>query len=320
MFGRSFWCFSFGLSKHLGHSGSPFSRALAITSATLLICTSAGLGAYYAGSLGSEHSLLLVGLGISMALGLELAKPFSIAAAFDALRSSHFGQGLAVALLGLVAVGYSLSAELSLMANMRSDRVAERAAAQPFFWPRDRWIEVPPSWSPNIVTGKGFDTDTSDGNHLWQAVSERLVLLDTVLADGSGYDRYGKPVLIVPRLGQGAFRLCVTDSYERRCAITGEKTLPILDAAHIKSFSAGGEHTLSNGILMRTDIHRLFDLGYVTISPDGYFEVSQRLKADFDNGRHYYDLSGSPVRSPRNPEASPSSTALQWHRESCYLG
>lgn len=61
-------------------------------------------------------------------LGVELAKPFSIAAAFDAFQSSRFGQGAAVALLGLVAGSYSLSAEISLRVSMLSDRVAERAA------------------------------------------------------------------------------------------------------------------------------------------------------------------------------------------------
>ena len=71
---------------------------------------------------------------------------------------------------------------------------------------------------------------------------------------------HGAPTLVRPRLGQGAFRLAVTDAYERRCAVTDEKTLPILDAAHIRAFSAGGEHDVGNGLLLRTDIHRLFDL------------------------------------------------------------
>jgi putative restriction endonuclease len=174
---------------------------------------------------------------------------------------------------------------------------------------------VPDSWSPNIVTGKGFDAAAGDGRYLWQAVSERLALS---VAEAEA--RYATPSLIAPRLGQGAFRLSVTDSYERRCAVTGEKTLPILDAAHIKAFSAGGEHTPSNGILLRTDIHRLFDLGYVTIDSAGKFEVGRRLKADFDNGRHYYDLRGAPVRKPNNDDASPSADAIKWHRERCFLG
>jgi len=63
-------------------------------------------------------------------------------------------------------------------------------------------------------------------------------------------DRYGKPVFITPRLGQGAFRLTITDSYERRCAVSSEKALPILDAAYIHAFEAGGEHAPSNGLLL----------------------------------------------------------------------
>lgn len=132
--------------------------------------------------------------------------------------------------------------------------------------------------------------------------------------------RYGTPSLIAPRLGQGAFRLAITDSYERRCAVSGEKTLPILDAAHIHAFEAGGEHAVPNGLLLRTDIHRLFDLGYVTVAPDNRFEVSGRLRADFDNGRHYYDLHGTMIRAPRHKDAIPSRAALEWHRENRYLG
>lgn len=71
--------------------------------------------------------------------------------------------------------------------------------------------------------------------------------------------RYGEPTLIRPRLGQGAFRASVTSVYQHRCALTGERTLPILDAAHIRPYDQGGEHEVTNGLLLRTDIHRLFD-------------------------------------------------------------
>ncbi len=133
-------------------------------------------------------------------------------------------------------------------------------------------------------------------------------------------ERHGAPILVRPRLGQGAFRVLVTDAYERRCAVSGEKTLPILDAAHIRSYSDGGEHESSNGILLRTDIHKLFDLGYVTIDEDRRFVVSSRLKADFDNGKHYYDLHGTTLRLPMAASATPSRLSLEWHREKRYLG
>jgi hypothetical protein len=101
---------------------------LAKLAASALIIASAGFGAYYAGSLGAEQGPLLAILSVAMAIGLELAKPFSVAAAFDAFRSSRICQGVAVALLGVVAISYSLSAELSLWAGTRSDKIAARAA------------------------------------------------------------------------------------------------------------------------------------------------------------------------------------------------
>jgi putative restriction endonuclease len=110
------------------------------------------------------------------------------------------------------------------------------------------------------------------------------------------------------------------DPYERRCVVSDEKTLPILDAAHIRAYGDGGDHDTANGLLLRTDIHRLFDLGYVTVSEDHRFEVSHRLKADFDNGRHYYDLHGQALRTPKPGFPAPAQDALAWHREHKYLG
>ena len=110
---------------------------------------------------------------------------------------------------------------------------------------------------------------------------------------------YGDPVLVRPRLGQGAFQLLVTDTYERHCAVTGERALPTLDAAHIRAVQEGGQHRIDNGLLLRTDIHRLFDRGYVTVTPDHRFRVSRRLKTDFDNGEPYYPLEGREIWVPR---------------------
>ena len=85
---------------------------------------------------------------------------------------------------------------------------------------------------------------------------------------------YGNSILQKVRLGQGAFRVLVTDSYSRRCSITGEKTLPVLEAAHIKPYAESGPHFISNGILLRSDMHKLFDTGYLTITKDLVVEVS----------------------------------------------
>ena len=98
-------------------------------------------------------------------------------------------------------------------------------------------------------------------------------------------------------------------------AVSGERTLPALDAAHIKPFADGGAHEASNGILLRRDIHSLFDAGYVTITPQLKFEVSTRIKEEFENGRHYYELHGHAIAVPDNPTFAPDVSALSWHNE-----
>ncbi len=114
-------------------------------------------------------------------------------------------------------------------------------------------------------------------------------------------------------MGQGIFQAAVIKAYARACAVTTEHSLPVLEAAHIRPFAERGEHELSNGILLRTDIHRLFDRGYVTITPDLRFHVSRRLKDEFENGRTYYALEGSSIFSPKDPSTRPSAELLDWH-------
>ncbi len=133
-------------------------------------------------------------------------------------------------------------------------------------------------------------------------------------------DRFGSPILLTPRLGQGSFRVMVTDVYQRRCAVTRERVLPALDAAHIKPYSQGGDHAIKNGLLLRSDVHKLLDKGYVTVSPDHRFEVSRKVKEDFDNGRHYYSYHGSQIYIPPKPELQPGREYLAWHNESVFKG
>ena len=193
-----------------------------------------------------------------------------------------------------------------------------RILAQPFFLPESQWIPVPESWAPNIVSFKGYSTDEPDGMKLWSAV--QTALADARLAAATAGDRYGEPIAIRPRLGQGAFRVLVTDSYQRRCAVSGEKTLPALEAAHIRPYAEGGEHRLPNGILLRRDIHSLFDAGYVTITPEHRFQVSRRIREEFENGRDYYALDGRPIAVPRGLGDCPDPSVLLWHNENRFLG
>jgi putative restriction endonuclease len=201
----------------------------------------------------------------------------------------------------------------------RSDfAIGCRILTQPFFLAEPDWIPVPASWSKNIVQFKTYNTGDHEGRQLWDAVSDRLSRMPAY-ADVLG-DRFGAPTMVEPRLGQGAFRVLVTDLYDRRCAISLERTLPALEAAHIRPYSEGGEHEASNGLLLRRDIHSLFDAGYVTVTPSLHFEVSRRIREEFDNGKHYYELHGQKIIVPGNPSQRPDSGALRWHNEQCFKG
>ena len=132
---------------------------------------------------------------------------------------------------------------------------------------------------------------------------------------------YGKSVLTKVRLGQGAFRVLITDAYSRRCSITGEKTLPVLEAAHIKPYAESGPHFISNGLLLRSDMHKLFDSGYLTITNDYKIEVSQRIKEEFQNGKEYYQYHGKELLYlPQKPIDKPNETYIDWHNNNIYRG
>lgn len=205
-------------------------------------------------------------------------------------------------------------------ASDRSDfNIGCRILTQPFFFDEGDWLPVPASWSPNIVSFKTYNTDTPEGLALWEAVNDRLNSPRALgLAEPAA--RFGEPHLIRPRLGQGTFRILVTDIYQRRCAVSGERTLPALEAAHIKPYSDGGNHEAPNGLLLRRDIHSLFDAGYVTVTPDLHFEVSRRIREEFENGRHYYALHGQPISVPAEVMQRPDPIALTWHNDNCFKG
>lgn len=188
-----------------------------------------------------------------------------------------------------------------------------------FYFEEEDWIEVPGDWSRNIVQGKTYNSSEYHGAILYNKIQKRILSRDFVKEPHG--DRYGKGVLIKPRLGQGSFKVVVTDAYHRRCAITGEKTLPALEAAHIKPYSQNGPHDIKNGILLRRDYHTLFDRGYITIDKDFHILVSHRIHDDYGNGKEYYSRHGSKLAVlPNRKEQLPDSSFLEWHNKKVYLG
>ena len=188
---------------------------------------------------------------------------------------------------------------------------------EPFFLEEEDWIPVPDDWPPNIQRGLTYDTNTQSGNALWQAVEERLTAKQP--ASNTGEPRFGAAYLANARLGQGTFRTLVTEAYHRRCAVTGERSLPALEAAHIRAHAAEGPNQTQNGLLLRADVHRLFDEGYVTVDPDLRFVVSPRLRDEFENGRAYYAFENKTlINVPDQLLDQPSREFLEWHNTEVY--
>ena len=174
------------------------------------------------------------------------------------------------------------------------------------------------------VSSKSYDLTKGEGRRIWEECQQRLeVSRDVAVHElpqvaGPAGPRYGAPQLVTPRLGQGTFRVSVTDAYGRSCAVTGEHSLPVLEAAHIRAYADDGPHDVRNGILLRADLHRLFDKGYITVTPELQLEVSSRLKQDYSNGRSYYPLHGRSISQPTSEHERPAREFLVWHNDRVY--
>ena len=164
--------------------------------------------------------------------------------------------------------------------------------------------------------------DSEEGKYYWNKLqiilSKRQLTYEPDLKTVEEKARYGKETLIRPRLGQGSFKIVVTDAYRRSCAITQERVLPVLEATHIKPYADSGPHDVRNGVLVRSDMHKLFDRGYLTITPKLHIEVSHRIKDEFDNGKYYFTFHGQRINLPRSPIEKPSGEFLNWHNENVF--
>lgn len=205
--------------------------------------------------------------------------------------------------------------------NVRDPEIGCTVLAEPFFWPQEHWIADPAGFAGSIVRGRYYETNAPSESRLWNKIQERVsgsldISSKNIVSEPEPVERFGLPVLVKPRLGQGGFRVVVTDAYRRRCALTGESTLPVLEAAHILPFAEQGPHDVSNGMLLRSDFHKLFDLGMITVTPEYRVEVSPRIREDWFNGKAYYRLHGQEL--PNLPESiadRPSTEFLRWHNE-----
>jgi putative restriction endonuclease len=106
---------------------------------------------------------------------------------------------------------------------------------------------------------------------------------------------------VVARQGQAHFRDALIRAYEGRCAITGCDSPYALEAAHIRPYLGKHTNRVTNGLLLRADIHALFDLGLLAVNPaNRTIVISDQLSGD-----HYKSLQGKPLNLPADPVLHP---------------
>lgn len=116
---------------------------------------------------------------------------------------------------------------------------------------------------------------------------------------------------ILLRRGQPKFREDLLSAYGGRCAITGCDVEAANDAARITSYKGANTNVVDNGLLLRADIHTLFDLGKIAVET----KTMTAIIAPSLVGTHYGFLQGQPLTLPKNPALAPSRKALDSHRE-----
>jgi putative restriction endonuclease len=188
------------------------------------------------------------------------------------------------------------------------------------FWPTERWMPWAEAegWHANIVQGKAERDPRRVVKLLQQMDADEQLIPDDLSVDPfeplTADEREVTLSSRIDREGQGAFRARILDAYGRCCAITGEHTEPVLDAAHIQPYLGARSNHVQNGLLLTKEFHTLFDLGYVGVTPDYQILVSPALQRDWRNGKRYYPFDHKNlVKVPDRQELRPSRKALEWH-------
>ena len=114
---------------------------------------------------------------------------------------------------------------------------------------------------------------------------------------------------VARRQGQGAFRRSLIEAYEGQCAISLTDVSDVLQAAHIRPYNGPRTNHVSNGLLLRADLHTLFDLKLITVEPASHrVRVSPRLRKT-----PYWEFEGRKIKLPIKPSHQPCADALEEH-------
>jgi putative restriction endonuclease len=133
-----------------------------------------------------------------------------------------------------------------------------------------------------------------------QSTLKEFELLPTTI------EKLKKSRLVTERKGQGNFRAIITTAYSNKCCITSETTPELLEAAHIQPYFDENSNHVKNGLLLRVDLHKLYDNGLLYIDESFKIYISPEVKSEF-----YRKLNGTTIRLPENNNLHPSKEALK---------
>lgn len=181
---------------------------------------------------------------------------------------------------------------------------------KPIFLDKKNWFDVP-GWNPK--SRQPIRKYDASNPHRYKL--QRLIE-DLFPANRLVFKKFVELGERKEREGQRAFRQEILKNYHSQCAVTREKTRPVLEAAHIEPYAKSHNHLPSNGLLLKSDIHKLFDEGLVSITPEDFkFHVSSLLEKKYKNGKYYYQFEGHTIDVPKRNELQPDPELLQRHFE-----
>lgn len=192
-----------------------------------------------------------------------------------------------------------------------------------FFMPPGDALPQPADFAGNLTQARGYDLEGA-GRHVDLVFADMLGRAETRVGDDvAAMAERADPVrfrerLVRARLGQQAFQGMVLTFYGRRCAVTGNHIVPTLEAAHIRPVTQGGVYRVDNGLLLRSDVHTLFDRGYLGVNERFELQVSSALREEWGNGREFYAMAGERIRVPALGRDRPSRESVTWHMDQVF--
>ncbi|MEX0351092.1 MAG: HNH endonuclease [Paracoccaceae bacterium] len=169
-----------------------------------------------------------------------------------------------------------------------------------------------------LIEGLADDGSVRTGKEVQDAARTRAIHATTNEGELADFDTTNDEDLrekivstVAKRRGQAKFRSDMLAAYSGRCAISGCDFAEVLEAAHIRPFRGDHSNHPQNGLLLRADLHTLFDLGHIAISDSFRVVVSKQA----EKAESYGPLCGQYITLPKSRKLWPSLSALGEHRK-----